>query len=782
MLEFCRTAGLMLFLMSIFSARLQAADVHVGLLRDNKTLAAGVTVAKSGDRILIDPGMYLDDNATINVPLTIEGLAGGVILRVTKPLANHKGILIVNAALTVRNITFDGARVTDADGKNGAGIRHQSGNLTVESCIFSNNQDGMLINPGASILVTIRRSTFSGNGAGDGYSHGIYANAIGQLTVTDSIFTGTRVGHDIKSRALKTTVMNSMLDDGVTGTPSYAIDLPNGGEVLLQGLTITQGPKTTNGTMIAYGAEGSLHPNSALTVRDSTLVNSAANGIGINNFTAINAILINTAFQGLGTTVKGPSQVSRAAARTVRQGAVYSGTHAETQSYLRFQNTGTSAGNVQLTLFDGTSGKNLIEWTSPSIAPNAAPQFAIADIEKSAKVALPDTYTLRIDPAMTGLFQHVLFRPADGTLTNASSCDAGVQRAPSRLGNVHSSLLAGGFPSTIVIQNTGSAAASAALGVYDARSGAKLGTYMTASIPADGQLLLAMTTVEATAHINPDAGLFHYDVRLENDFMGSLQHLVDNKRVGVMTDMTTTCSLQADPPEDAPDVVRAGGIFSSAQASMQSYLRFYNAGAMAAQVNVTLFDGANGDELSQWTSPMIAPGASPQFAVADMEGVGSKPQFYTASIEGSMKGSVQHVLFRPSDGTLTNLSTCDEGTTGNHGAVANVHSSLLESGYASTVIIYNTGGTTTSAQLTLYDARDGRTLGTYMAGILPPESEIIVPVTALETFAGISPSAGMFHYNIKSDSGFTGILQQLVDNRRAGVLTDMTTVCALNPS
>ena len=92
----------------------------------------------------------------------------------------------------------------------------------------------------------VRRPTFVGNGADDGYTHGIYVNAIAKLDVSDTTFSGTNVGHNIKSRALQTTVTDTVLDDGISGTTSYAIDLPNGGDVALTRLRIVQGPQIRN--------------------------------------------------------------------------------------------------------------------------------------------------------------------------------------------------------------------------------------------------------------------------------------------------------------------------------------------------------------------------------------------------------------------------------------------------------------------------------------------------------------------------------------------------------
>jgi hypothetical protein len=250
----------------------RAADLYVGPTRGYHSLSDAVASAQANDRIYIDPGTYTNDPVTTNVPLTIEGLGAGAVLNNTQAIDNRKGIIVTNASLTVRNLTFNGAFVTDDDGNNGAGIRHQAGNLVVDSCAFSNNQDGILVNPIPGATVTITNSTFNGNGAGDGYSHAIYVNEVAQFTVSNSTFNGTKVGHDIKSRALATTVSNTYLDDGVTGTTSYAIDLPNGGVANLNSLKVVQGQNSQNGIMIAYGAEGNLKANNSLAVTNSTFI------------------------------------------------------------------------------------------------------------------------------------------------------------------------------------------------------------------------------------------------------------------------------------------------------------------------------------------------------------------------------------------------------------------------------------------------------------------------------------------------------------------------------
>ena len=305
----------------------KAADLLVGPSETYKTLAAGVAAANAGDRVLLDPGVYTDDTAVVKKPLTIQGAGAGVVLRITQPISNQKGILVGDASLTVRNLTFQGAQ--DAD-MNGAGIRHEVGDLVVDNCTFNNNQDGILVNPIAGAMVTITNSTFNGNGAGDGRSHALYVNEVAQLTVGNSSFAGTQVGHDIKSRALRTTVTDTVLDDGVSGTTSYAVDLSNGGVGVLDGLKITQGANTSNPTMVAYGAEGSLKAVNSLTVSNSTFTNqlNSSSAVGVYNYTSVPATLTNNTVIGLTTFLKGPGTVTAPVTGVpLKQGGAYSSQH-----------------------------------------------------------------------------------------------------------------------------------------------------------------------------------------------------------------------------------------------------------------------------------------------------------------------------------------------------------------------------------------------------------------------------------------------------------------------
>ena len=112
-----------------------------------------------------------------------------------------------------------------------------------------------------------------------GYTHNIYIGAIASLTVTDSYFHDALGGHEIKSRAAVTTITNSRIEDGPSADTSYSIDLPDGGQGLISGNVIEQGPDAANNSLIHFGGELTpVYAGSSLTVTDNTVINDETDG------------------------------------------------------------------------------------------------------------------------------------------------------------------------------------------------------------------------------------------------------------------------------------------------------------------------------------------------------------------------------------------------------------------------------------------------------------------------------------------------------------------------
>lgn len=284
------------------------AILTVGTGEQYSTIAAAVAASKDGDTVNVRAGTYMNDFATISTKITIQGVGGMVNLVATEPPPNGKAILVTNTDVTLNHLSFSGVKVVDG---NGAGVRYQGGNLVIENCYFFDNQDGLLAGAAPSGSITIDESEFSHNGTGNGQTHNIYVGEVGTLTIANSYIHDAVVGHEIKSRALKTVIKNNRITDGPTGTASYSIDLPTGGNTVISGNIIEQGPNSQNPAIIHFGAEGTPYVGSSLSISGNTILNdlSSPSATALLNQTSVTALLSNNQVFGLtaASLVNGPA-------------------------------------------------------------------------------------------------------------------------------------------------------------------------------------------------------------------------------------------------------------------------------------------------------------------------------------------------------------------------------------------------------------------------------------------------------------------------------------------
>ena len=107
-------------------------------------------------------------------------------------------MVVKGKRVRIENLEFRGARVRD---RNGAGIRVESGPVTISECMFSDNESGILVGNFGTAEIAIEHSTFEGNGNSYGSAHNLYAGTIARLDVTGCLFARARIGHLLKSRA-----------------------------------------------------------------------------------------------------------------------------------------------------------------------------------------------------------------------------------------------------------------------------------------------------------------------------------------------------------------------------------------------------------------------------------------------------------------------------------------------------------------------------------------------------------------------------------------------------
>jgi hypothetical protein len=208
-----------------------------------------------------------------------------------------KGTFIVEADASFAGLDIAGAT---GDGT-GAAFRHQGGDLLIRRTKIHRCENGLLGPAGyvACKLIVDDCDVFD-NGTGTGQTHGLYVGAIAAFTCLNSRFRATSIGHHVKSRARRTVMWNCEVGTDFTGNESYNIDVPQGGDVAVDGCHLRQGPRTDNDVLVNYGGERDPHPGGSLTI-SNTVFESTIGGTGLRVHPNVDvvAILENCAFIGV---------------------------------------------------------------------------------------------------------------------------------------------------------------------------------------------------------------------------------------------------------------------------------------------------------------------------------------------------------------------------------------------------------------------------------------------------------------------------------------------------
>ena len=267
-----------LVLIGLLPLGVAAETWRVGPDEALRSVAEAAALARDGDSVEIVAATYVDDVAVWpQKRLTIRGVGGRPRLVAAGRVAEGKGIWVMRGdEVVVENIAFEGAR---GPNRNGSGIRHEEGALTVRNCVFRDNEMGILSANKLSLSLVVEDSEFShGVLVTPRISHLLYAGRMSRLEVRGSYFHHGRIGHLLKSRARVSVIEYSRLTDELEGQASYELDFPDGGQVFLVGNLVRQSVGTENRRMIAFGAEGLQHYDNVLALASNTLVDDVREG------------------------------------------------------------------------------------------------------------------------------------------------------------------------------------------------------------------------------------------------------------------------------------------------------------------------------------------------------------------------------------------------------------------------------------------------------------------------------------------------------------------------
>ena len=264
-----RAAAPALLAAALLAIPARAATLEVGPGRAFDRPSAAAQAAQDGDTIAIAPGEYYDCAVWTRNRLTILGTGPDVLI--TDATCHGKALFITSGDdITIRNIGFARARVPD---RNGAGIRAEGGNLTVESSRFINNETGLLDagRPGATLRII--DCSFTGNGVRDVTtpSPALSVGAVATLHVERSRFADSRGGAHILSAADRTELLGNRVEDGSTGVRDALVVVTGGSTLVMEDNTLRRGPSDAryNAAVRAEGVTGEL------ALRRNTLVNAS---------------------------------------------------------------------------------------------------------------------------------------------------------------------------------------------------------------------------------------------------------------------------------------------------------------------------------------------------------------------------------------------------------------------------------------------------------------------------------------------------------------------------
>ncbi len=277
-------------------------------------LASAYAASKPGDTIIIAPGSYTGGQAarnadvTIRHDLTIKCQPGAVFDNPATTIdpKNLKAANVAKGYLVIgnqRNLPFtpdvliDGCTFQHAISfsYNGAGIRYQSGNLTVRNSTFRDNQMHILAPPTVtgSGNITLEKDTFlTGAFAATGLGHALYIGTVKYFTIANSKVIGVYDGHGVKTRAANNLIKDNTIGDGPgeDGQMSYQIEAAENGNTIAEGNTLEKGPHATNSAFIQTGTlDGVAWPDTTIIIRSNTFIDDH-DGEGANATGPIRAL------------------------------------------------------------------------------------------------------------------------------------------------------------------------------------------------------------------------------------------------------------------------------------------------------------------------------------------------------------------------------------------------------------------------------------------------------------------------------------------------------------
>jgi hypothetical protein len=289
-----RLAGLLMFGWLAVPVGASARMLEVGPQRALKTPSAAARIAEPGDQIVIDPGEYFDCAFWRTNGITIAAAPGDPVVFTDRSCGGKASFVISGNDVTLRGLSFTRMRVPDG---NGAGIRAEGRNLTIEHCSFVNNQVAILAASQPTGTIAIADSEFSDNGAcsAGGCLGAISTGPLARLRIERSSFGNPRgsqpedqpaAAAQILSGAHTLELVSNRIEDG-DGASSLLVSFNGSGALIMSDNRLEKGPRTpdSRGAILA-AADGWSSPASVTLTRNTLVNHTGQHGVLLVDWTA----------------------------------------------------------------------------------------------------------------------------------------------------------------------------------------------------------------------------------------------------------------------------------------------------------------------------------------------------------------------------------------------------------------------------------------------------------------------------------------------------------------
>ncbi len=199
--------------------------------------SAAARAAQNGDTVEIAAGTYYDCASWPQSSLTIEGTGAGTVI--TDNACKGKAAFVISGNdVTVRHLVLTRIRVADW---NGAGIRGEGQNLTIEDVGFINDQFGVLVGSGRG-KVRILNCRFDDDGdSPEGHpTHAVRVSA-DSLDIEHSHFAHARAGDHVNAEAKQISLVDNDFADEGGGMRGPLVQV-SGDTIVVDGNTVTLSP------------------------------------------------------------------------------------------------------------------------------------------------------------------------------------------------------------------------------------------------------------------------------------------------------------------------------------------------------------------------------------------------------------------------------------------------------------------------------------------------------------------------------------------------------------